>query len=219
MNNLLCKHILSHFDYISFDIFDTLIERDVNRPSDIFCLTGKNIIDEENAEEFCKLRKEAETKARRNNPKMEVTLEEIYNELDGVYEYSVKEKLKHEEMKLEVLHCHRKKDMIAFYEKCLEMKKHIVIISDMYMPAELIEKILNQCNIIGYEKVYVSNEYSVNKISSELFKIVMKEKQIDPSKIIHIGDSFKADFCGARKAGIKSILISRKHRLKRLIHS
>ena len=122
-------------------------------------------------------------------------------------------------MKLEVLHCHRKKDMIAFYEKCLEMKKHIVIISDMYMPAELIEKILNQCNIIGYEKVYVSNEYSVNKISSELFKIVMKEKQIDPSKIIHIGDSFKADFCGARKAGIKSILISRKHRLKRLIHS
>lgn len=47
----------------------------------------------------------------------------------------------------------------------------------------------------------------------------MKEKQIDPSKIIHIGDSFKADFCGARKAGIKSILISRKHRLKRLIHS
>lgn len=71
---------------------------------------------------FVKLRKEAETKARRNNPKMEVTLEEIYNELDGVYEYSVKEKLKHEEMKLEVLHCHRKKDMIAFYEKCLEMK-------------------------------------------------------------------------------------------------
>lgn len=69
------------------------------------------------------------------------------------------------------------------------------------MPAGANRKNINQCNIIGYEKVYVSNEYSVDKISSELFKIVMKEKQIDPSKIIHIGDSFKADFCGARKSG------------------
>lgn len=37
--------------------------------------------------------------------------------------------------------------------------------------------------------------------------------------MIHIGDSIKADFLGARKARVKSVLIGRKNRFERLIHS
>ena len=40
---------------------------------------------------------------------------------------------------------------------------------------------------------------------------------IDKKNIIHIGDSIKADYIGARKAGISSILIGRKNRIGRLI--
>lgn len=48
---------------------------------------------------------------------------------------------------------------------------------------------------------------------------MLNQKGIKQSEIVHIGDSVKADFLGARKVGIKSILIRRKNRLKRLIHS
>ena len=78
---------------------------------------------------------------------------------------------------------------------------------------------LEHCNITNYDSLYVSNEYGVNKISGKLFKIVLNQKGIKQSEIVHIGDSVKADFLGARKVGIKSILIRRKNRLKRLIHS
>ena len=51
MNKLISKYILCHYKYISFDVFDTLIERKVNKPTDIFALVGKNILGEE-AERF-----------------------------------------------------------------------------------------------------------------------------------------------------------------------
>ena len=41
MNKLVYRYIIRHYQYVSFDVFDTLIERDVNRPSDIFVLVGK----------------------------------------------------------------------------------------------------------------------------------------------------------------------------------
>ena len=57
MNKLISKYILCHYKYISFDVFDTLIERKVNKPTDIFALVGKNILGEEKSEEFRELRK------------------------------------------------------------------------------------------------------------------------------------------------------------------
>ena len=52
MNKLVYRYIVRHYQYVSFDVFDTLIERDVNRPSDIFALVGKSILGKENAEKF-----------------------------------------------------------------------------------------------------------------------------------------------------------------------
>ena len=75
-----------------------------------------------------------------------------------------------------------------------EKEKHILIISDMYLPSEVIQKMLKACNILDYEKIYVSNEYGVNKISGILFKKVIQDKKINAYEMIHIGDSIKADF-------------------------
>ena len=67
MNKLVYRYIIRHYQYVSFDVFDTLIERDVNRPSDIFVLVGKCILGKENAEKFRILRKKAEFEAREEN--------------------------------------------------------------------------------------------------------------------------------------------------------
>lgn len=219
MNKLISKYILCHYKYISFDVFDTLIERKVNKPTDIFALVGKNILGEEKSEEFRELRKRAESSAREAKHYTEITLEEIYEELSKLYDKEVIKRLKNEETRLEIDLSYAKKEIIEFYNSCIKKDKQILIISDMYLPAKVIKKMLEHCNITNYDSLYVSNEYGVNKISGKLFKIVLNQKGIKQSEIVHIGDSVKADFLGARKVGIKSILIRRKNRLKRLIHS
>lgn len=219
MNKLICKYILQHYKYISFDVFDTLIERDVNKPSDIFTLVGGSILGEERAEEFHKFRKKAEREVREEKQYMEITLDQIYDKLGEIYERDIIEKLKNEEIKMEIEHCHIKMEMTTLYKACIKKEKHILIISDMYLPVEVIQRMLKHCNVMNYESLYVSNECGANKISGELFKIVMHQEGIKQSEMIHIGDSVKADFLGPRKAGIKSVLISRKKRLERLIHS
>ena len=78
MITILKKYIIKHFDTISFDIFDTLIERDVNIPSDIFYKVGLKILGKNEAETFRKDRIEAEEKARKSKLGGEVTLKEIY---------------------------------------------------------------------------------------------------------------------------------------------
>lgn len=219
MNKLISKYILRHYQYISFDVFDTLIERKVNKPSDIFAIVGKNILGEEKSEEFRELRKRAESSVREAKQHTEINLEEIYEELSKVYDWGMIKRLKNEEIRLEINLCYAKKEIIDFYNACIKSDKQILIISDMYLPAEVIKKMLEHCNIVNYETLYVSNEYGVNKISGKLFKIVLNRRGIKHSEMVHIGDSVKADFLGARKVGIKSILIRRKNRLKRLIHS
>ena len=219
MNKLVYRYIIRHYQYVSFDVFDTLIERDVNRPSDIFVLVGKCILGKENAEKFRILRKKAEFEAREENNHKEITLDQIYEKLRGLYEEDVIEQLRKEEIQQEIKHCPRKENIAPLYQACVKKKKHILIISDMYLPSEVIQKMLKACNILDYEKIYVSNEYGVNKISGILFKKVIQDKKINAYEMIHIGDSIKADFLGARKARVKSVLIGRKNRFERLIHS
>ena len=84
MNKLVYRYIIRHYQYVSFDVFDTLIERDVNRPSDIFVLVGKCILGKENAEKFRILRKKAEFEAREENNHKEITLDQIYEKLRGL---------------------------------------------------------------------------------------------------------------------------------------
>lgn len=218
MNPVILKYILKHFQIVSFDIFDTLIERNVHKPTDIFQITGEKVLGEIRGQEFCENRVYAETCARQKQINNEVTLEQIYNELVKVYASDIIEMLKKMEIQIELENCHKKETMFPFYKKCMETGKSIFLISDMYLPQKVIEQMLKKCEIEHYQKLYISNVYGKNKLSGELFQKVLKDNKINPSEMIHIGDSVKADFLGARKKGIHSILIGRKNRFERLIH-
>lgn len=72
----------------SLDIFDTLVSRDVYKPSDLFYFLGKdlqrvNLINID-ALEFQRLRINAERLARENSKYEEVTLDEIYETLSKI---------------------------------------------------------------------------------------------------------------------------------------
>lgn len=215
MMRFFLKYIVNKNDVISFDIFDTLIERTVVSPLDIFLIVGQTVLGETIAEKFLEDRKQAESTARKNVKNGEVTLDEIYDYLPASYG-KMKEILKQAEIQTELDCCKKKESMAEIYQYAITSGKDIYLISDMYLSLGMIEKMLSKCGIEGYRKCYISCEERCNKITGDLFKLVMNENGIRSSKMLHIGDSFTADFRGARKTGIQAILITRKNRLKRI---
>ena len=81
MNRWISNNILKHYDTISFDIFDTLVEREVCRPSDIFRIAGRDVLGAEQEDAFCRKRIIAEQIARERKENHEVVLDNIYEEL------------------------------------------------------------------------------------------------------------------------------------------
>lgn len=205
MNKLLENFILRKYKNISFDIFDTLIERDVSDPSDIFTL----VENETGEPDFRIKRIQAEKIARNKSLSKEVNIDDIYCEYNAERESS--ENLKDVELKLEAEHIHVKKSMIAFYERCMAENKNVFLVSDMYLKAKFIDDLLKKCDIYGYKKLYVSCEYKKNKVTSELFNTLLKDEGIMKNDIVHFGDSPKADLVGAWKAGIFSVLVMKKN--------
>ena len=70
------KEKCQEYDVISFDVFDTLLKRNIGNPSDIFYIL-KKIAEEIKIIDFDKIRKEAEKEIR--DIQSFATIDEIYN--------------------------------------------------------------------------------------------------------------------------------------------
>ena len=199
------KNIIMDYNYISFDIFDTLIKRNVKNPIDIFDVVEKRYNNPHI--NFKENRINAEKKARNKSKNEEITLKEIYKELN--YPKNMKEDLYHLEIKTEKEFCTANKEFLKLYNYCVEKKKKIIFTSDMYLPKKIIEEILKENGYKYYKKLYLSNEENATKHSGSIFKKIIEDLHIEKKDIIHIGDSIKGDFLIPKKLGIKSILIKR----------
>ena len=74
---------------VTFDIFDTLIKRNVEKPEDVFKLVEAhyNLHNKNSIKKFTEYRIKAEREARIKSIKEEVSLDEIYNVLKSIYPY------------------------------------------------------------------------------------------------------------------------------------
>lgn len=173
---------------VAFDVFDTLIKRDVARPTDLFLLEGS---------QFAKVRVQAEAQARAQK-QGEVTLAEIYAqpclaEYDPVWECALE--LEAATPNLPVLDAVR-----ALHAQ----GKHIYYISDMYLPPEQIAAMLTRCGYDAMDGGFVSCSYGVQKRSGALFRHFLRETEWKASQVLFVGDSWRADVVGAALAGIRA---------------
>jgi len=188
---------ITPYPYVSFDIFDTLLKRDVLHPEDVFHLMGQQNQDAL----FAQKRIEAESSLRKNIGKEEITLDEIYEKLGGTYQ-----SYKEQELKLEKGLLHRNSVLYPVYEYCKIHDKKIIITSDMYLPEQFLKDILHEQKI-DFDFCFISGSCGVQKVTGNLFKRMLSAIKISANEVIHIGDSVRGDYLGAHKAGIKSILI------------
>lgn len=206
----------------SFDIFDTLIGRKVLEPVGIFYYvmekmrrSGKNfpmhLIDnyadlrqncENNVREYY-----AKTQEARKDLRKEIQFYEIFERMRELYDLTDEqvELLKKWELEAEL------ENVIPVtknVKKCLDLYhagESVVLISDMYLPKDFIQKMLAKANPeLAKLPLYLSSDRGWQKTTSMLYMEVYKDfgADYDFDRWIHTGDSPVADRKMARALGI-----------------
>lgn len=200
MFNVLKQKIDSH-KIISFDIFDTLIIRPYEKPTDVFL----HIELAYKVKNFCNIRQEAESKARRiasKNGFDETNIDEIYQYVPKSLQYLKKIEIDHE-----INICMQDKRMHEIFKYALDKEKIVVIASDMYLSKDTIETILKKNGYTGYNHLFLSSETRRNKLSGNTFHdIINYANNINPHEILHIGDNRASDYDSPNLLGIDSFL-------------
>lgn len=192
---------------VSFDIFDTLLCRPCLFPYNLFRVIGNRCGFDG---DFETLRREAEHRARKNRPKGDddITFDDIYRELALVIGDEKASKLKETEIMVEAEALYPRKPIEELFHYALSLKKRVIIVSDMYLPTEVLESILRKNRYDGFEKLYVSNAYMMSKDTKRLLYKVIDDLAADgvsAGEILHIGDNPIADVKHTQECGMQAI--------------
>lgn len=205
-------------DVISFDLFDTLVVRPVEHPSDVYDLLDKEFSEMSDAFiSFKKLRIEAEAVLRRKIIRGEldtedITLNQIYEVISGfLLERSIASDISRRMMEAEICLekklCETRQSGRWLWDRAVQSGKRVVVVSDMYLGEECLKQILDKNGYYGYEKIYVSSETGKRKITGNLYLHVMEDLKVSSGRILHIGDNEESDCRIATECGMKAALL------------
>ncbi len=212
------KEIVSNkYKYISFDVFDTLILRNVYEPKDLFRFLDieyNKLFETCSYTRFSEMRACAEIECRErvfnNHPEYEdVTLDEIYETIHQLYQLDSEKLclLKEKEIALEERFCIPRNCGRDLYELAKYVGKKIICISDMYLSDSVISKILADNGMNKFDKIFVSSSTRVGKYSGTAFQMLPKWLECSTDEILHIGDNKIADVNKASECGIHSFYL------------
>lgn len=190
----------SNIKIISFDLYDTLIQRILPKEKIYLIIEKKlNILD------FAKKRIDAE-KNISNCQNGLYNLNDIYSLID-IDEISKNKALVLEE-ELEIQNT--KMNYVGFdlYNK-YSKKYQIICISDMYFSKNVIARILEKNGYSNINNIFVSCELMKSKRNRTIYSEVARILVVNNNEICHIGDSFRSDYCNAIIAGVNSIYIGK----------
>ena len=201
---------LLSFDVVSFDIFDTLVLRPFAVPQDLFLITGNKL----GIVDFKSIRANAEREARdikmANKGTTEINIYDIYERVARRTGIDVEAGVK-AELETELSYCFANPYMQKVFKILKDQGKEIIIVSDMYIPHDMMVKLLESCGYTGYDKLYVSCDYECNKRNCGLYKNVIRDHK--GKSIVHVGDNYTSDFLSAKRSNIEAIHYQNCHEL------
>ncbi len=184
---------LNEFNIISFDIFDTLITRKILEPNDIYYLIENKIANKIKLnDDLINLRKKSEDIAR-NKLKKDVNIYEIYNEFKNLTQLNDKDvqEIMNLEIDYEYSLCVPRRDMLDVYNELLKNNKQIVLVSDMYLTKDIIEKMLKKCGYDNWFDLLISCEENKRKDNGSMWEFFYEK--YGKVKTIHVGDNEESD--------------------------
>ena len=168
----------------SFDLFDTLIARRCNDPLTIFEIVEAR----SGLRGFAAARKEAERRAKLSG---EYTIDTIYNEIPNLLDVSegAADVLKALEIETEI------EEVIPIAENIRLVRDGDIIVSDMYLPADVLRQMLVKAGIRKNVEIFVSAR---GKSTGKIWRQVRRRYHI----AFHIGDNAYSDFRSAVRRAI-----------------
>ena len=197
---------------LSLDCFDTILWRNVVEPTDVFYelqeqatfkALGMNAL----------LRRQAETAAAKMNRvqkgSRQVKLSDIYRMSFPEISETDLEALITEELAAEQAACFAFPPMLDLMRHAIKLGKQLIIVSDTYLTEtqlrELLASKLPSDIMQGIKHIFASCEYNAGKAEG-LFKIILKQLNIQAKKILHIGDNRIADCDAPNISNINTLL-------------
>lgn len=204
--------LIDQSEYVSFDVFDTAVLRAVQKPTDLFDLVEKcfKATRDNLSFHFKTIRVESEKKARDEAWRLkrcaEISLNEIYQCMreDFGIEQNIAENLKRLEIDTETKVCFRNEFIYSVYRYCIEHKKKVIFISDMYLPLDITIQILKNTKYNEFHKIFLSSALGVTKSKGELYQLLLDELSCKPQEVLHIGDNYDSDVIMAQRYGLKT---------------
>ena len=192
--------MIDNHDAISFDLFDTLIMRKTLESEDIFDIVDKNI-------KKYGIYIHNFKKKRKTVQKESEDIFTIYKNLKNVIDLS-DEKISlimKEELACEKVNIIPRDSIVEAFNYALKKGKIVSIVSNIHLPSNIIQDILDNIGITGYNNLFISCEYGKKK-SEGLFKTYIK-KIGSNKKFLHIGTNYVEDILFAQKNGITTFYL------------
>lgn len=196
------RQAIDAHDTISFDIFDTLLQRRTLTPGDVFSLV------ELRAKaaglpgtDFPACRRAAQLDSGLDNP----DLDEIYRMYHTRYGIPEEQTQALEALEIQVegeVLCARE-GMAELFRYAKDQGKRVILTSDMYLPGSVLAPILEREGFAGYDDLLISCEKKCLKLDG-LFDVL---QQRATGSILHIGDHRIHDGVCAALAGIDFLLL------------
>lgn len=199
---------------ISFDIFDTLLFRLVEKPIDIFRIVGDHAVKQGilpayiTGEDYRNIRIKAEKRARElqkaKDGCTEITYHQIFEAMPAVI--TENERLEALEYAIESDACYINPVLGKVLDTLRAKGYQIVGISDMYFSEKEIWGLLQKGGYQGDAfPIYVSSEWRETKNSGKLFHLVAEQLGVPLSQMFHIGDNYSSDYLMAKKQGMHAL--------------
>ena len=152
---------------------------------------------------FSKARVQAEQNLLKKN--WNPNISEIYGELQEVTGITADEKtyLINKELETELAFIKPRMAMLRLFNEIKD--KRIFLVSDMYLPKDVLSHILNSNGYDGYTDIIVSCDYKKGKKKGLFSELQAKTEKAD--RILHIGDDYSADIEPLKESGVDTFFI------------
>jgi len=204
---------------ISWDCFDSILWRRVPKPTDLHLLVGERLREAGvlashiTPSGYAHLRVLAEQEARRRQraaiASNEVTLEEIHEVLEPAVAANALDGLgAATELRVEAENVFADLRLARYLRGLLnEESLPLIIVSDTYFSGDQLRSLLigqPQLRGIEFQSIYTSSDARTGK-GDHLWETVLRDLQIEPDQLVHIGDNDEADVSCARRVGIRAV--------------
>ena len=200
---------LARYGAVSFDVFDTLLLRQADRPETVFALVGAKL----SYPGFAQLREEAERRAREKKGRVrgsgEVTLGEIWAELGRMAAIDPAQGMALE-LEVERALCRGNPYFLPVIGQLRRRGVPLALLSDMYLPGAFLEELLEEQGFGRFSLCLVSGEAGASKGEGGLFRL-WRGRRPPGDALAHVGDNPLSDGARAREQGIGSFLYEGVH--------